>query len=160
MYFHYATKPCCLIEKQLILMKSFSPHLQEARWAQRPRSWDKPTFPSLQRHPQNRLHKNWRVSWANTRPAQVFFSLSHFVVNAGIAVVLPVCGRTTPTVFIYSSVSCRYPHLSPLNKDSFDVGADIFAKFSAFIKNSPNNSCEFLNYLYLIFSFPMLIFTK
>lgn len=50
--------------------------------------------------------------------------------------------RTTPTVFIFSSVSCRYPHLSPINKESFDVGADIFAKFSAFIKNSPNNSCE------------------
>ncbi|KAJ3588066.1 hypothetical protein NHX12_011660 [Muraenolepis orangiensis] len=33
----------------------------------------------------------------------------------------------------------RYPHLSPLNKESFDVGADIFAKFSAFIKNNPNN---------------------
>uniref|UniRef100_A0AAY4CB31 Chloride intracellular channel protein n=1 Tax=Denticeps clupeoides TaxID=299321 RepID=A0AAY4CB31_9TELE len=25
-----------------------------------------------------------------------------------------------------------YPHLSPLNKESFDVGADIFAKFSAY----------------------------
>lgn len=36
----------------------------------------------------------------------------------------------------------RYPHLSPLNKESFDVGADIFAKFSAFIKNSPNNSIQ------------------
>ncbi|KAG5851865.1 chloride intracellular channel protein 2-like [Anguilla anguilla] len=34
----------------------------------------------------------------------------------------------------------RYPSLSPLNKDSFNVGADIFAKFSAFIKNSPTNS--------------------
>ncbi|XP_018589362.1 chloride intracellular channel protein 2 [Scleropages formosus] len=34
----------------------------------------------------------------------------------------------------------RYPQLSPANKESFDVGADIFAKFSAFIKNSPNNS--------------------
>lgn len=37
---------------------------------------------------------------------------------------------------------CRYPHLSPVNKESFDVGADIFAKFSAFIKNSPNNACK------------------
>ncbi|XP_066505528.1 chloride intracellular channel protein 2 [Hoplias malabaricus] len=36
----------------------------------------------------------------------------------------------------------RYPHLSPLNKESFDVGADIFAKFSAFIKNCPNNSVQ------------------
>lgn len=34
----------------------------------------------------------------------------------------------------------RYPHLSPRYKESFDVGADIFAKFSAFIKNSPNNA--------------------
>ncbi|AWP11855.1 Chloride intracellular channel protein isoform 2 [Scophthalmus maximus] len=34
----------------------------------------------------------------------------------------------------------RYPHLSPLNKESFDVGADIFAKFSAFIKNSQGNA--------------------
>ncbi|XP_032411409.1 chloride intracellular channel protein 2 [Xiphophorus hellerii] len=34
----------------------------------------------------------------------------------------------------------RYPHLSPVNKESFDVGSDIFAKFSAFIKNSPNNA--------------------
>ncbi|XP_023690286.2 chloride intracellular channel protein 2 isoform X1 [Paramormyrops kingsleyae] len=33
----------------------------------------------------------------------------------------------------------RYPHLSPTNKESFDVGADIFAKFSAFIKNSPTS---------------------
>ncbi|XP_006632969.1 chloride intracellular channel protein 2 [Lepisosteus oculatus] len=33
----------------------------------------------------------------------------------------------------------RYPRLSPLNKESFDVGSDIFAKFSAFIKNSPAN---------------------
>ncbi|XP_030620750.1 chloride intracellular channel protein 2 [Chanos chanos] len=36
----------------------------------------------------------------------------------------------------------NYPHLSPLNKESFDVGADIFAKFSAFIKKSPNNSLQ------------------
>ncbi|CAL1613833.1 unnamed protein product [Knipowitschia caucasica] len=36
----------------------------------------------------------------------------------------------------------RYPHLSPINKESFDVGADIFAKFSAFIKNSPNNTLQ------------------
>lgn len=43
----------------------------------------------------------------------------------------------------------RYPHLSPLNKESFDVGADIFAKFSAFIKNSPNNACKlgFLSFI-------------
>ncbi|KAG7465067.1 hypothetical protein MATL_G00172290 [Megalops atlanticus] len=34
----------------------------------------------------------------------------------------------------------RYPRLSPMNKESFDVGADIFAKFSAYIKNSPTNS--------------------
>uniref|UniRef100_A0A8C8BT11 Chloride intracellular channel protein n=1 Tax=Oncorhynchus tshawytscha TaxID=74940 RepID=A0A8C8BT11_ONCTS len=34
----------------------------------------------------------------------------------------------------------RYPHLSPVNKESFDVGADIFAKFSAFIKNNPANT--------------------
>ncbi|XP_051774275.1 chloride intracellular channel protein 2 [Ctenopharyngodon idella] len=34
----------------------------------------------------------------------------------------------------------RYPHLSPRYKESFDVGADIFAKFSAFIKNSPSNT--------------------
>ncbi|XP_078520208.1 chloride intracellular channel protein 2 [Lissotriton helveticus] len=30
----------------------------------------------------------------------------------------------------------RYPHLSPKNKDSFDVGSNIFAKFSAYIKNT------------------------
>ncbi|XP_076877061.1 chloride intracellular channel protein 2 [Brachyhypopomus gauderio] len=36
----------------------------------------------------------------------------------------------------------RYPHLTPLNKESYDVGADIFARFSAFIKNSPNNSMQ------------------
>ncbi|XP_070818612.1 chloride intracellular channel protein 2 [Chaetodon trifascialis] len=41
----------------------------------------------------------------------------------------------------------RYPHLSPLNKESFDVGADIFAKFSAFIKNSPNNAFHEKNLL-------------
>nr|XP_019949818.1 PREDICTED: chloride intracellular channel protein 2-like [Paralichthys olivaceus] len=41
----------------------------------------------------------------------------------------------------------RYPHLSPLNKESFDVGADIFAKFSAFIKNSPNNALQEKNLL-------------
>lgn len=35
----------------------------------------------------------------------------------------------------------RYPDLSP-NKESLDVGADIFAKFSAFIKNSPNNAFQ------------------
>ncbi|XP_046771653.1 chloride intracellular channel protein 2 isoform X1 [Gallus gallus] len=29
-----------------------------------------------------------------------------------------------------------YPHLSPKYKESFDVGSDIFAKFSAYIKNS------------------------
>lgn len=43
----------------------------------------------------------------------------------------------------FSCLWCRYPHLSPLNKESFDVGADIFAKFSAFIKNSPNNASKF-----------------
>ncbi|XP_015243781.1 chloride intracellular channel protein 2 [Cyprinodon tularosa] len=41
----------------------------------------------------------------------------------------------------------RYPHLSPLNKESFDVGSDIFAKFSAFIKNSPNNAAQEKNLL-------------
>ncbi|XP_029463043.1 chloride intracellular channel protein 2 isoform X2 [Rhinatrema bivittatum] len=30
----------------------------------------------------------------------------------------------------------RYPHLSPKSKESFDVGSDIFAKFSAYIKNT------------------------
>ncbi|XP_030064970.1 chloride intracellular channel protein 2 [Microcaecilia unicolor] len=30
----------------------------------------------------------------------------------------------------------RYPHLSPQNKESFDVGSDIFARFSAYIKNT------------------------
>ncbi|XP_012674844.1 chloride intracellular channel protein 2 [Clupea harengus] len=40
-----------------------------------------------------------------------------------------------------------YPHLSPLNKESFDVGADIFAKFSAYIKNSPSNSFHEKNLL-------------
>ncbi|KAG9338654.1 hypothetical protein JZ751_025492 [Albula glossodonta] len=34
----------------------------------------------------------------------------------------------------------EYPHLSPANKESFNVGADIFAKFSAFIKNKPTNN--------------------
>ncbi|XP_041075531.1 chloride intracellular channel protein 2-like [Polyodon spathula] len=34
----------------------------------------------------------------------------------------------------------RYPHLSPQNKESFDVGSDIFAKFSAYIKNSSANT--------------------
>ncbi|KAL2077385.1 hypothetical protein ACEWY4_026889 [Coilia grayii] len=40
-----------------------------------------------------------------------------------------------------------YPHLSPLNKESFDVGADIFAKFSAYIKNSPTNTFQEKNLL-------------
>ncbi|XP_041930102.1 chloride intracellular channel protein 2 [Alosa sapidissima] len=40
-----------------------------------------------------------------------------------------------------------YPHLSPLNKESFDVGADIFAKFSAYIKNSPTNAFQEKNLL-------------
>ncbi|TKC33660.1 hypothetical protein EI555_006509 [Monodon monoceros] len=30
----------------------------------------------------------------------------------------------------------RYPHLSPKNKESFDVGCNLFAKFSAYIKNA------------------------
>ncbi|KAG5843572.1 hypothetical protein ANANG_G00152320 [Anguilla anguilla] len=34
----------------------------------------------------------------------------------------------------------RYPHLSPQNKESFDVGADLFAKFSAYIKSTPTNT--------------------
>ncbi|XP_004695260.1 PREDICTED: chloride intracellular channel protein 2 [Condylura cristata] len=29
----------------------------------------------------------------------------------------------------------RYPHLTPVNKESFTVGCDLFAKFSAYIKN-------------------------
>ncbi|KAG7265956.1 hypothetical protein CRUP_025870 [Coryphaenoides rupestris] len=41
----------------------------------------------------------------------------------------------------------EYPHLSPLNKESFDVGADIFAKFSAYIKSSPINSFHEKNLL-------------
>ncbi|XP_043913569.1 chloride intracellular channel protein 2 [Protopterus annectens] len=36
----------------------------------------------------------------------------------------------------------RYPHLSPRNKESFDVGSDIFAKFSAFIKNSREDTSK------------------
>lgn len=35
-----------------------------------------------------------------------------------------------------SASPSRYPHLSPKYKESFDVGSDIFAKFSAYIKNS------------------------
>lgn len=48
------------------------------------------------------------------------------------------------TGYKYFSLSdpISYPHLSPRYKESFDVGADIFAKFSAFIKNSPNNACK------------------
>ncbi|KAM9180141.1 chloride intracellular channel protein 2 isoform 3-T3 [Dugong dugon] len=30
----------------------------------------------------------------------------------------------------------RYPHLSPKYKESFDVGSNLFAKFSAYIKNT------------------------
>lgn len=52
----------------------------------------------------------------------------------------------------FSCLWCRYPHLSPLNKESFDVGADIFAKFSAFIKNSPNNASKFGGGLFLSFT--------
>lgn len=40
------------------------------------------------------------------------------------------CPRLTP------ASPSRYPHLSPKYKESFDVGSDIFAKFSAYIKNS------------------------
>lgn len=50
-------------------------------------------------------------------------------------------GLFTPRPLL-SPLCCRYPHLSPLNKESFDVGADIFAKFSAFIKNTGNNASE------------------
>lgn len=35
-----------------------------------------------------------------------------------------------------SDISLRYPHLSPRNKESFDVGCNLFAKFSAYIKNT------------------------
>lgn len=34
----------------------------------------------------------------------------------------------------------RYPHLSPKNKESFDVGCNLFAKFSAYIKNTQKES--------------------
>lgn len=50
--------------------------------------------------------------------------------------------RFTEPMRSFLLLICRYPHLSPVNKESFDVGADIFAKFSAFIKNSPNNACK------------------
>ncbi|XP_005994809.1 chloride intracellular channel protein 2 isoform X1 [Latimeria chalumnae] len=36
----------------------------------------------------------------------------------------------------------RYPHLSPRYKDSFDAGSDIFAKFSAYIKNAQKEANE------------------
>nr|XP_006111420.1 chloride intracellular channel protein 2 [Pelodiscus sinensis] len=36
----------------------------------------------------------------------------------------------------------RYPHLSPKYKESFDVGSDIFAKFSAYIKNPHKEANE------------------
>lgn len=95
-------------------------------------------------------------SFSNKRWPRPGYCFSHVVIMAGVMVVV--------LIFNLSSVSCRYPHLSPINKESFDVGADIFAKFSAFIKNSPNNSCElffiFFNSLYLIFSFPLIFPAK
>ncbi|XP_043348941.1 chloride intracellular channel protein 2 isoform X2 [Dermochelys coriacea] len=36
----------------------------------------------------------------------------------------------------------RYPHLSPKYKESFDVGSNIFAKFSAYIKNPRKEANE------------------
>ncbi|XP_037764571.1 chloride intracellular channel protein 2 isoform X2 [Chelonia mydas] len=36
----------------------------------------------------------------------------------------------------------RYPHLSPKYKESFDVGSNIFAKFSAYIKNPHKEANE------------------
>lgn len=81
-------------------------------------------------------------SFSNKRWPRPGYCFSHVVIMAGVMVVVLVSERPLPPVFNLSSVSCRYPHLSPINKESFDVGADIFAKFSAFIKNSPNNSCE------------------
>ncbi|KYO45099.1 chloride intracellular channel protein 2 [Alligator mississippiensis] len=36
----------------------------------------------------------------------------------------------------------RYPHLSPKYKESFDVGSDVFAKFSAYIKNTRKEANE------------------
>lgn len=62
----------------------------------------------------------------------------------------------TPLASPPSSPPRRYPHLSPLNKESFDVGADIFAKFSAYIKNSPNNACELCH---LLNTQPLVVFS-
>lgn len=111
--------------------------LQEAGRAQRPGARDQPAFPPLQRHPQNRLHQDRGVSWANTGPSQVLLHIKQILMQSDF-----LSSNTLTPGLLLSALACRYPHLSPLNKESFDVGADIFAKFSAFIKNSPNNACK------------------
>ncbi|XP_039344339.1 chloride intracellular channel protein 2 isoform X2 [Mauremys reevesii] len=47
------------------------------------------------------------------------------------------------TFFTHSSPQATgYPHLSPKYKESFDVGSNIFAKFSAYIKNPHKEANE------------------
>lgn len=53
-------------------------HLQEASRAQGLGPWDQPSFPPLQRHPENRLHQDRGVSWTNSGPSQV---LLHLIVS-------------------------------------------------------------------------------
>ncbi|XP_044540456.1 chloride intracellular channel protein 2-like, partial [Gracilinanus agilis] len=43
-----------------------------------------------------------------------------------------------------SFLPLRYPRLSPKYPESFDVGCDIFAKFSAYIKNAQKESSKHL----------------
>lgn len=49
-------------------------HLQEAGWAQGLGPRDQPSFPPLQRHPENRLHQDRGVSWTNAGPSQVLIA--------------------------------------------------------------------------------------
>uniref|UniRef100_A0A8C7T8I1 Chloride intracellular channel protein n=1 Tax=Oncorhynchus mykiss TaxID=8022 RepID=A0A8C7T8I1_ONCMY len=95
-------------------------------------TWDQPSVPPVQRHPQDGLYQDRGVSGTDIGPSQVKYYYIKEKVN-GTNLLQTNSYSSRPTPF-------RYPHLSPLSKESFDVGADIFAKFSAFIKNRPANS--------------------
>lgn len=98
------------------------------------------TLPSFSTTASSRQTSSKSRSFSNKRWPRPGYCFPHVVLMAGV--MRWCCEGSLQLIFFLSCVFCRYPHLSPINKESFDVGADIFAKFSAFIKNSPNNSCE------------------
>jgi hypothetical protein len=105
-----------------------------------------------------KIYSYWEISEYLQFPAQFSNIFILCTVQASTPGSVLICVNDSSLIFL------RYPHLSPKYKESFDVGCNLFAKFSAYIKNTQKEANKskisflnlyFLTYL-LILTFSML----